>query len=89
MSRKELVKFTYVKKDGSAPTNRTVFPITMPSDKVFGIDLSEFNEEEQELYRAALEVAHKEFLKEIEEMGLSSCYRYFKEDGIIYEDSST
>ena len=85
LKKMQVNKFVYTKKTGSV-SNREVFIVSTPSDLYFGIDLSEFSETEKEIYAAELEeiyVASKLRVEtEIEMLGLSSCYRNFKKEGV-------
>ena len=71
--------FTYTKPNGEV-SERKLYVINFPSDSYFGIDLSEFSEEEQDYYNKALTELHKGVEDEIEKLGLAHNYRRFKED---------
>lgn len=74
--------FIYKKPDGDV-SRRIVYILNSPSDSYFGIDLSEFDEHEQNNYRLMLESLTDSMNQEIEKMGLAHNYRRFKEDRII------
>ena len=74
-----LKDFTYTKKPGDV-SNRHVFVISKPSDCYFAIDLSEFDGKDLEFYEAELEAIYEWLEGRIEDMGLGSNYRLFKED---------
>ena len=76
------MKFTYQKEDGSR-SDRNLYVLEKPSDCFFGIDLSEFSEQEQEQYQKMLGQLTDSVKTEIENMGLGTCYRQFKKDRIL------
>lgn len=78
---KPILEFDYVDAKGKH-SHRVVWPIAGPSDKYFGIDLSEFSAEEQEFLSNALDEIYSVYLAEIKGLGLGSNYRYFKEDNV-------
>lgn len=75
------MEFDYVDAKGKH-SHRVIWPIAGPSDKFFAVDLSEFNDEEREYYKKALDDIHAVYMEEIRQLGLGHNYRYFKEDGI-------
>ena len=85
LKKMEVNKFTYTKKTGSI-SEREVFIVGAPSDLYFGIDLSEFSDVEKEIYIAELQEIYEankvRVDTDIEMLGLSSCYRNFKKDGV-------
>ena len=68
---------------------RDVIVISKPSDNYFMFDLSEYPDEERDHYEAEYIKLHKEYLNSIKELGLSSNYRYFKEDKIEWIENET
>ncbi len=87
MKTKELIKFTYVKADKST-SERTVFVVSTPSKMLFGIDLSEYVEDEcvEDLAEALKEIYTRKFKEinaEIDSLDLGGNYRQFKEEGIM------
>lgn len=74
--------FLYKKADGEV-SKRLIFVLNSPSDSYFGIDLSEFDQQDQNNYRLMLESMMDSVKEEIEKMGLEHNYRRFKEDRII------
>jgi len=73
--------FKYTKADGTE-SNRLVYTLHPPNPNLFGIDLSEFNKEEQLYYIAQLNNLYDSVSEEIVNMGLSSCYRSFKPENM-------
>ena len=61
---------------------RDVVIIHKPSSNYLMLDLSEYSEEEQEYYERKFNDIHQEYLDAIQEVGLSSNYRYFNENKI-------
>ena len=76
-------EFNYTKDNGST-SDRKVFVLEKPSDYLFGIDLSEFDEEEANIYIEMLNKVvddYKDSIKDIvTEYKLG--YRKFKKGGI-------
>ena len=85
LKKNELNHFTYTKKIGQV-SERDVYIVSVPSNKYFGIDLTEFSEAEKEIYVAELEEIYRHYKQkleaEIQMLGLSSCYRNFLESGV-------
>jgi len=71
--------FNYTKPNGETST-RNLFVLNSPSDSYFGIDLSEFNEEERSQYNKMLEQLMDSVKTEIVNIGLEHNYRRFKEE---------
>lgn len=86
LTKNTLNEFAYKKATGDV-SNRSAFVVSVPSNKYFCIDLTEFEEDERVGYMVALKElyeTHNESLKNsIKEMGLSGNYRQFLEEGII------
>lgn len=80
---KEILEFDYVDAKGKH-THRMVWPISGPSDKYFAVDLTEFDVEEREFLTQALNDIYTVYLAEIKALGLSSNYRYFKEENVDF-----
>jgi len=71
-----LKRFKYTKESGDK-SNRTVFPIMGDTERLFCVDLSEFDDSEKELYATMLEDIHKSYIDAIKDIGLSSTFRTF------------
>ena len=82
MKKGQLANFVYVKSNGDL-SNRCVFVISPPSNKLFGLDLSEYSEEERVTIQEELNHMYKEMEARIDAMDLSSNYRQFLTEGII------
>lgn len=78
---KNLLEFDYVDAKGKH-SHRVVWPISIPSDKYFGVDLSEFADDEREFLKDQLDAIYNVYLEEIKQLGLGSNYRYFKEENV-------
>ena len=69
---------------------RDVLVISKPTNNYFMFDLSEYSDGEKEYYTDQYNELHKKYLNDIKKLGLSSNYRYFKEDKIEWlEDETT
>ena len=78
-------KFQYKDTKGKE-TDREVYMIASPSDKYFGLDLTEFSEQEREYYIDEL-ANLDEFIKDtVSQLGLKHNYRYFKKDKMEFKD---
>lgn len=71
----KILNFTYTKADGST-SNRTVMPITTPSEGFFGIDLSEVEDEDLVSFVLAYERLYKEFQEKVDALLVSSDLKY-------------
>ena len=78
-------EFVYTKANGDT-SERVVFTLNPVSDMLFGLDLTEFSEDEREDYVSSLELLDDVIKGLIIDMGLNSQYRNFKESGIEYTD---
>ena len=78
-------EFTYTKANGDV-SERVVFTLNPVSDMLFGLDLTEFSEDEREEYIDQLVALDNLIKGAIIDMGLNSQYRNFKESGIEYTD---
>lgn len=78
---KKVLEFDYVDAKGKE-SHRVVYTINAPTDKYFGVDLTEFDEEERIYYIQALEDIYTVQLEEIKQLGLNNNYRFFKEEGV-------
>jgi len=74
-------RFTYTKSQDNV-SKRVVWSLSMPSDKLFGIDLSEFSPSEQADYIAELDKLWEEFSLGIVDLGLKYNYRLFNNNKI-------
>lgn len=82
MKLNEVNTFNY-KKSAKDISTRAVFLLSGPSDKYFGIDLSEFPPDEREYYARELEILAETMKLGIEELGLKSNYRLFTESKVV------
>lgn len=78
---KEVKHFIYTKANGDV-SERAVWPINTPSNMLFGLDLSEFDQEDREQYVQSLIELEHDYMDAIYELGLGSQFRNFKEEGI-------
>ena len=78
-------EFVYTKANGDT-SERVVFTLNPVSEMLFGIDLTEFSEDDRILYIDALEELDTLISGAIIDLGLNSQYRNFKESGIEYTD---
>jgi hypothetical protein len=82
MKLNEVNTFTY-KKSAKDISTRAVFLLSGPSDKYFGVDLSEFSPDEREYYARELEILAETMKLGIEELGLKSNYRLFSGSKVV------
>lgn len=73
----------YTKADKTTST-RYIIELKPASDTVLALDVSEFSEEEQQVYLAEVTNAQEVFKETIRNIGLGSQYRFFKKEGIKY-----
>ena len=75
-----MLTFTYTKDDGKA-TKRDVVVINSPTDKYFGIDLSELSEEDQGIfevkYQNIMDVKDEAIHQLMSDMDVRFKFRYF------------
>ena len=76
-----LKEFTYTDAKNKV-SHRVVHPIAEPTDKMFAVDLTEFDADERAHYEAVLNEIHDQFIGAIKEAGLGHNFRFFKQDGI-------
>lgn len=74
--------FKYRKPNGDE-SHRDVFVISSPSESYLTIDLSEFDDDEKEEYLDELENAKQYLADIINELGLKTNYRNFRNDRIV------
>jgi len=79
---KKLKRFLYRKPNGDE-SRRVVWVLNAPSEDYLCLDLTQFTEDEQEVMIKELEEIQFEFEATIADMGLSSCFRKFKEERIL------
>lgn len=72
----ELQNFHYTDKKGKE-SDRLVYPIGLVDDKLFAIDLTEYDEEEREDYKVILDAIHAQTVQAIKDAGMGSNFRYF------------
>lgn len=79
-----IISFNYVKKGADTSQPKVMIPISKPSDKYFGIDITELDPEDQGEISAKLEKLQNTFSTEVENLmidyDLKHCYRYFFEE---------
>lgn len=80
-----LKEFLY-EKNRHDISKRIVWILNAPSDKYFGLDLTQFPMNEREYYISELERIDDMLKQEIENLGLKSCYRFFLADKICSKD---
>ena len=77
----KFLSFNYIKEDGKE-THREYVCISEPSDKLFGIDVSELGIEEQGIFYAKMQQLydklHADTLALMEEFDIKHKFRYFK-----------
>lgn len=77
--------FTYTKKDGSTST-RTLLSLVVPGDKYAGIDVSDLDANEAEVFISAMAALHNKFLGDMLELqrraDLKHNYRQFLASGM-------
>jgi hypothetical protein len=82
MKANEVARFQY-KKSPEDISSRVVFLLSVPGDKYFGVDLSEFDEDEQLYYMRELEILAEIMKQGIEDLGLQSNYRLFSQNKVV------
>lgn len=82
MKANELARFQY-RKSPEDISSRTVFLLSVPGDKYFGVDLSEFDEDEQLYYQRELEILAEVVKQGIEDLGLQNNYRMFSQNKVV------
>ena len=87
-----IMTFTYT-KDADNITNRVFIPISKPTDKYFGIDITELDIEDQGTFTAKLEDLKDEYDQKVDDLlrdyDLNYRYRSFlpsKMTNIVTED---
>lgn len=73
--------FFYRKKDNKV-SERFVHPMGLVDDKLFAVDLTEFDVDEREEYEYVLNQIHTQYVQAIKEAGLGQQFRYFFFEGI-------
>ena len=73
--------FIYKKKDNST-SERYVHSMDFNGDKLFAVDLTEFDEIERSDYEAVLNQIRAEYIQAIKDAGLGEQFRYFFFNGI-------
>ena len=73
--------FQYKKSNGKV-SDRVVWEVAPPSNKMFAIDISEFDEEERAQLISGLDALWEEFSEGVRGLGLKHNYRYFLDKGI-------
>lgn len=85
----KLAKFEYTDLKGKV-TNREVCVVSMPSNKLSGIDVTELSEEEQAMFSAEYDLLVEEFQGKLtalkEQYGVNHNFRQFLEAGIKFLD---
>jgi hypothetical protein len=75
-------RFTY-SKPGGEESERVLWVLDHPTDSFFGLDLTQFDVEEQTYLITELERITESFNQEVTELGLETCFRRFKEERIL------
>lgn len=85
------MSFTYVKSPTDT-SHRVFLPILVPTDKYFGIDISELDAEDQGEFQVALEELideHKEKIEKLMEVyDIKHAYRHFfpgKMENVVFD----
>lgn len=76
-----LKHFLYKKANGSV-SERFAYPMGIVENKLFAVDLSEYETEERDEYEALLEQIHRNYIQAIKEAGMGTNFRYFFFNGI-------
>lgn len=74
-----MITFTYTKPNGEV-SHRRGLVVQKPTDNYSILDLSEFDEEEIETYKTALEEYHNEMRILRKDLGLDEVWKNFKAD---------
>lgn len=76
-----ILSFNYLKKGATVPEYKVVFSLVTPSDKYFGIDITELDPEDQGLISTKLADAKAKYQEEIEkimlEYDIKHNFRYY------------
>lgn len=68
--------FTYRKRDNTV-SERYVHPMGVVDDKLFAVDLTEFDPQERVEYEALLNQIHADYIEAVKEAGLGQQFRHF------------
>jgi len=71
-----LKRFKYTKENGDK-SSRTVFSLMGDTERLFCVDLSEFDSDELDQYVELLDEIHNNYIDAIKEIGLGSTFRTF------------
>ena len=77
-----MIKHFYYKKKDNTVSERYVHPMGLVGNKLFAVDLTEFDVEERGEYEAVLSQIHSTYIQAIKEAGLGEQFRYFFFEGI-------
>jgi hypothetical protein len=77
-----MIKHFYYRKKDNKVTERFVHPMGLVGDKLFAVDLTEFDTDERTDYEAILNHIHNQYVQAIKEAGLGENFRYFFFEGI-------
>ena len=81
-----IMKHFYYRKKDNKVSERYVHPMGLNGDKLFAVDLTEFDVEERAEYEALLNSIHAQYIQAIKEAGLGQQFRYFFFEGIEEPD---
>jgi len=88
-----IISFDYVKQGATEPKAKLMVPIVKPTNKYFGIDITELDPEDQGTFTASIEKLidlHKKNVDELmEKYDIKHSYRYYFPDkmtNIIIEE---
>lgn len=77
------MKHFFYRKGNGEISERFVHPMGLAGDdKLFAVDLTEFDIEEREDYEAILDHIHNQYIQAIKEAGLGNNFRHFFFEGI-------
>lgn len=83
---KKVMTFQYMKSPNDI-TDRVFVALGEPSDKFFGVDITELDDEEQGLFMAGVNKAFEEYTEQLnvlmQEFDIKNNYRYFKPEKMV------
>ncbi len=77
-----MLKHFFYKKDNGSVSERFAYPMGIVDNKLFAVDLSEYESVERAEYEALLEKIHTQYIQAIKEAGMGTNFRYFFFKGI-------
>lgn len=76
-----ILSFDYLKKDATVAEPKVIVPLVNPSDKYFGVDITELDPEDQGLISTRLAEAKRKYTEDVEnimtEYDIKHNYRYY------------